>query len=253
MIKRNSFKLKLIFFAVLFSGLTVLNVYAKDQCIICHKDARFQTQNKVLYDYYNYWKDSVHDAEGIICIDCHGGDEHETDKDLAHKKNFSSLNPKDKTSHKKIPTVCGNCHKVVLKHFSESKHYKAILKEINSPNCVTCHGSMNTEVYEASNIAKGCQTCHNEETKESPEVCEKAENILSQINFIRAFRKWVLVHYSDKEPKTVKEINVLYKDIVYSWHKFDFKQMEEKTQRLLLDLRSLFKKGLAEKRKNKKS
>lgn len=248
-----SFKVTLLFIAVLVIGFAASHVYATDYCVSCHKDAKFRVQNKVLFDYYKYWEESVHDNTGIICIDCHGGDKTKSGKDAAHKTNdFSSLTAKDKTSHKKIPVVCGKCHKAVYKNFKASKHYTALLEDRNSPNCVTCHGSMNTEIYATNNIARGCASCHNEEAKQTPKVDKQAEDLLTNINFIRAYKKWVTIYYMDKQPATVIDINNQYKDMVSSWHQFNFTLMGEKTQKLLIDLRSLVNKGLAEKRKNKK-
>ena len=251
-ISKISFKVTLLFIAVLVIGLAASNVYAADQCVSCHKDAKFRVQNKILFDYYNYWEESVHDSNGIICIDCHGGDKTKSDKDAAHKtKDFSSLTAKDERSHKKIAVVCGKCHKAVYKNFKASKHYTALLKDRNSPNCVTCHGSMNTEVYAANDIAMGCASCHNEESK-LPEVRKQAEDILTRINFIRAYKRWVTINYKDNQPDTVIEIKNQYKDMVTSWHQFDLTSMDEKAQKLMIDMRSLVNKGLAEKRKNKK-
>ena len=252
-IKKISFKVTIFFIAVLVIGFTTSNVYAKDYCVSCHKDAKFRVQNKILFDYYNYWKGSVHETSGIICIDCHGGDETKSDKDIAHKtKDFSSLTPVDNTSQKIIPVVCGKCHKAVFKNFQASKHYAALKKDKFSPNCITCHGSMNTEIYAANNIASGCASCHNQKSKQAPEVGKHAENLLTKINFIRAYKKWVTINYKSKQPDTVKKLNNQYKDMVISWHQFDFTEMDEKTQKLLINLRSLVNKGLAENRKNKR-
>ena len=248
----TSFKARLIFTAAAVLVLIAMNVYAEDNCVSCHKDAKFRIQNKVLFDYYTYWKESVHDSAGIICIDCHGGDETKSGKDAAHKtKDFSSLTANDKTAHKKIAVVCGKCHKAVYKNFKASKHYTSLRKDRNGPNCVTCHGSMNTEIYDANNIARGCASCHNEESKQTPETGKQAENLLTKISIIRAYKRWVTVNYKDSQPDTAKDIQNQYKDMVLSWHQFNFIRMDEKTQKLLIDLRSLVNKGLAEKRKNK--
>ena len=249
---KNSLNLRIIFLAAFIICLTAPDIHSKDYCDNCHKDDKFRVQNKVLFDYYNYWSDSVHESAGIICIDSHGGDETKTDKDAAHKsKSFSSLHAVDDAHYKKIPEVCGKCHKEVLENYVKSKHYKLLMQEKNSPNCVTCHGSMNTEVYEAHNIAKGCSSCHNEKTKETPEVGENAENLLTHINFIRSYKKWIDTNYFDEQPEMVEDINKQYKDIVFSWHQFDFKKLDEKTMKLALDLRAIFKKGMAEKRKKR--
>ncbi len=251
-ILKISFKAALLFIAVLALGSAASNVYAADHCVSCHKDAKFQTQNKVLFDYYKYWKESTHDSADIICIDCHGGDETKSGKDEAHNTtDFSSLTARDNTSHKKIAVVCGKCHKAIYLNFKTSKHYNALLNDKNSPNCVTCHGSMNTEVYDANNISTACASCHNKRSKQTPGVGKIAEDLLTRISIIRAYNKWVTINYNDDQPDTVKDINKRYKDMVRSWHQFDFKDMYEKTQKLTIDMRSLVNKGLAEKRKKK--
>lgn len=96
-------------------------------------------------------------------------------------------------------------------------------------------------------MAKACEVCHNVETKNTPEIGKKAEDILTRINFIHAYRKWILLYYSEKKPKIVNEINTLYKDIVYSWHKFNFDKIDEKTKEILLKLKAIYHKELAEK------
>jgi cytochrome c553 len=252
-IRKNLFKVTLLFIAVLFIGLAASNVYATDYCVSCHKDAKFRVQNKMLFDYYNYWEESVHESTGVICIDCHGGDETKSDKDAAHKaKDFSSLTAKDKTSLKNISAVCGKCHEEVFKNFKASKHYATLQKDKLAPNCVTCHGSMNTEIYTAKNIAMGCASCHNKELKQTPEIGKQAEDLLTKINIIRAYKRWVTINYESKQPDTVKDINNQYKDMVSYWHQFNFTRMDKKTQKLLIDLRVLVNKELAEKRKNKR-
>lgn len=242
-------RMKLIFLTVFFVVLGVTHLYAKDTCIDCHKDDKFRVQSKVLFDYYNNWRDSVHDLSGVTCTDCHGGDPTKTDKDAAHKGNFSSLSDVDKSSFKEIPQRCGKCHDTILKNFVESKHYKALLKEGIGPHCATCHGSVNTEVYYTSIIAKTCVACHNEETKNHPEVAEVADKILHRINVSRIYRNWALTFYSDKEPEKLKEIITLYGNIADSWHRFDFAQLDEKSQELLNKFKSIIRKVLAEKKK----
>lgn len=245
-------RLAKFFIILLFTVLAVTSAYAEDHCVSCHKDPKFQVRNKVLFDYYNYWEESVHESADIICIDCHGGNESRPGKKAAHgTKDFTSLTAKDSDSHKKIALVCGKCHKAVYMNFKASKHYAALQEDRNSPNCVTCHGSMNTETYRSNDIAAGCTICHNESSGRKPEVSGQAEDILTRINFIRAYKKWITINYRDKHPQTVKEITSQYRDMALSWHQFDFTRMDEKTQKLLIDLRALVNKGLAEKKKEK--
>ncbi len=251
-ILKNLLNLRIIFLAAFIICLTAPDIYSKDYCDNCHKDNKFRVQNKVLYDYYIYWKDSVHESAMITCTDCHGGDKTIADKNAAHKsKGFSSLKSMEDLSYKTIPEICGKCHKEVLKYYMASKHYKILMEGKNSPNCVTCHGSMNTEIYEGHNIAKGCSTCHNEQRNETPEVSENAKNLLRHINYIRFYRKWVEINLKDEKPGIVEDINKQYKEIVFSWHRFDFKKLDEKTMKLVTDLRTIVKKGIAERKKKR--
>lgn len=249
--EKNLYRIKFIFLTILITGLAIPHIYANDTCVDCHKDEKFRVQNKALFDYYNDWKDSIHDLSGVTCTDCHGGDSTKTNKNVAHKKNFSSLSHIEKESYKKIPSTCGECHDTVLNNFKQSKHYEALFEKAMGPHCATCHGSMNAEVYYTSVIARTCQACHNEYTKNRPEVVGEADKILHRINVTRAFRNWISIHYAEKEPEKAREINALYKDIADSWHSFDFVKLDEKSMDLLNKSKSLVNRGLAEKRKKK--
>jgi len=251
-IKKNLNGVRLVLLIVFFVvvGLPYLCT-AADNCIECHKDKKFRVQNKKLYDYYSKWVRSSHDIAGITCVDCHGGEPTEKDKDAAHKNGFSSPNVSGEAFYKEIPQTCGSskCHDSVLQNFTKSKHFKALQKEGKGPHCATCHGSVNSNVYYTSIVAKTCEACHNEETKNHPEVTKFAEKILQRLNVSRAYRNWVVIFYSDKDPIKLKEVNALYGKVADSWHKFNFLQLDEKSQELLTTLKSMVHKGIAEKKK----
>jgi ribosomal protein L37AE/L43A len=250
--KKNLYRIVFIFLAAFFVMSAVPYTYAKDTGVDCHKDDKFRVKNRSLLEYYSDWKDSVHDLAGVKCTDCHGGNPNERDKKAAHKDHFSSLTAIEKASFKLIPQRCGKCHEEVLKYFAESKHYKALLEKETGPHCSTCHGSMNAQVYYTSLVTWTCKECHNEYTKNRPEVVGEADKILHRINVSRAFMRWVSDYYSDKEPEKVKEINAQYKDLANSWHKFDFAQLDKKSHALLHRLKSLVNRRLSEKRKKAK-
>jgi hypothetical protein len=240
---------RLIFLTVSLIFLSVTFVYAIDTCTDCHKNEKYRIQNRVLFEYYNNWKDSLHEIAEVRCSDCHGGDATKSDKDSSHKNHFSSLSSLDKGSFKLIPLKCGKCHEGVLDNFIRSKHYKALLDKETGPVCSTCHGSMNVEVYYTSIVARVCIICHNEYTRNRPEIVGESDKILHRINVTRAFKNWVSIYYSKKEPAKVREVTALYKDIADSWHQFDFKELDEKSLALLNKLKSLVNRGLEEKRK----
>lgn len=242
----------LMILIVLIVALTVPSAFAKDTCIDCHKKADLRVQNKMLFEYYLNWKDSVHDIAGVVCKDCHGGNADKGDKDSAHKGDFLAFTDMDKAGFKEIPKRCGKCHEDVLKNYASSKHNKALLEKEAGPHCSTCHGSMNVEVYYTSIIAWTCKECHNEYTGNSPEIVGEADKILHRMNVSRAFKNWVSIYYADSKPAKVKEMNAMYKDIADSWHSFDFQKLDKKSQDLLNRLKSMVNKGLDEKRKARK-
>lgn len=252
-VKRDSNRVCFVFLTavLLLLGMSSPGISAEDSCVECHKDIKFLVQNKKLYDYYKLWEDSVHDLADVQCTDCHGGNPDKDDKDAAHKNKFLTFKNNDKAAFKQIPLVCGRCHKDVLKNFISSKHYKELRAKGTGPNCVTCHGSMNTGVYEAHNIAAGCAACHNEESKTTPEVGTQAKSILKHVNFIRSYKKFVTIYYSETEPELIKEINSQYTDIAYSWHTFDFEKIDEKSMALLNILKAKVNKKLAERKKSR--
>jgi hypothetical protein len=241
--RENSYKMILLFFTVFFTGISISYTDAKDTCVECHKDIKFKTQNRVLFDYYSNWINSTHEIEGVKCKDCHGGDPSKSDKESAHKDNFSSLTATDIFFFKKIPERCGKCHEAVLKNFTESKHYKALLEKGTGPHCSTCHGSMNADVYYTSVISRSCKNCHNEYTKNSPEVVGEADKILHRINVAHVYKRWVLIEFHFKEPTKVDEILALYNNVAESWHKFDFEELDQKSQYLLNKIKSLVNRG----------
>ncbi|TNF53275.1 hypothetical protein EP227_06175 [bacterium] len=234
--------------ALLFSGFIVSSVYAEDTCIDCHKDSKFRVQNKMIYDYFNNWKDSTHDLAGVLCVDCHSGNATQKDKDKAHKDSFRALTVEDKASYKEIPKRCGKCHESVLKSFVDSKHYKALLEKEFGPHCSTCHGSVNVDVYYTSIVETTCIACHNEKTKIRPEIVVEAKTILQRINIARAYREWTSIYYAKSQPDKVREIDALYSEVANAWHNFNFAQLDQKSQKLLTELRAALKMALAEKK-----
>jgi len=252
-LKNTSYGPGLIYLIALLVVFAFSYSAAADTCVECHKNEKFRIQNKALFDYYNNWKDSIHDLAGVVCKDCHGGNPAKHDKGDAHKGNFNSLTSIDKSSFKQIPVRCGECHQSVLSHYKESKHYKALVEHETGPVCSTCHGSMNVEVYYASIVTWTCKECHNEYTGNRPEIVGMADKILHRINVARAYKNWVSIYYKDTKPKKVSEMKQLYKDVSDSWHKFDFVQLDEKSQQLLSALKSLVNRGLAEKKAKRKA
>ncbi len=248
--KGNLYILRTVFFSLFFLLVAFGYADAKDRCVDCHKDVKFRTQNRVLFDYYNDWKDSIHEISSVSCSDCHGGNPAETVKDAAHMGDFSSLSFIDKESH--IPQRCGKCHKAVLNNFIKSRHYTALLEKGTGPHCATCHGAASSNVYYTSVITRVCTGCHNAYTKNRPEIAGEAEKILHRINVSHSYKRWVLIYLQDEYPEEVEEVLGLYSNIAESWHAFDFKELDQRSKDLLNKIQSLVNKGMKSKEKDKK-
>ena len=172
---------------------------AEDSCVECHSSPQFLVTNKKLYDYYRLWEVSVHGQEEVGCSDCHGGNPAAKDKEAAHR--VAALPGGEKTSpvnYQNIPKTCGQCHDEIYKHYTTSKHYEKLLageragKPIG-PNCVTCHGSVNTAVLNVGTVRDTCEKCHNRENDNHPDIPDRAEEKLNEFLSIHRYYRFITV------------------------------------------------------------
>ena len=250
--KKKTYVVRLVYLTVVFILAAVSGMHAEDTCTECHKDPKFRVQNPVLFNYYKNWKDSTHEIEDVTCMDCHGGDPTKKDKKNAHDIDFSSLTSIERASFKMIPERCGKCHGVIFMHFTESKHYTSLIEKGTGPNCSTCHGSVNVNVYYTTVISRTCKDCHNEYTGNRPEIVGEADKILHRINVAHALKRWILIGYQDEAPEKVDEILALYDNVAQSWHTFDFKDLDKKSEDLTNKMKSLLNRKIADRRKKAK-
>jgi hypothetical protein len=124
-----------------------------DTCGGCHADAAYMAPYAIPTDQLALYKKSVHwhtltevgDLSAPTCNDCHG--------------NHGAVPP----GIDSVGNVCGQCHAVQGELFRASRH-AAILKDIGTPGCVTCHS--NHDVQRATDALLGvgegaaCAACH---------------------------------------------------------------------------------------------
>lgn len=231
----------LVILAACLASSRGLAAEAVDSCVDCHQDQSFRVKNKKLFDYFKQWKGSAHDEAGVSCDDCHGGDPDALGKEEAHTGILAPSDQKSPVFYKNIPKSCGECHFEVYEYFIQSKHFQQLMNEDEGPNCVTCHGSLNSATYFSSDVVKTCADCHNSQSQNHPEVIELAGRILHRMNVAGTYRKWTSLHYeSEGKPQVMKNANSLYDEIARSWHQFDFEETDRESETLLLELRSLY-------------
>ena len=211
---------------------------AADGCVTCHGDPSFAVRNKKLFDYYQKWQASTHAANGVSCSDCHGGDANAKDKDQAHGKMLEAGQPGSQVFYKNIPKVCGQCHTEIYNSFTQSKHFRRLTDQGVGPNCVTCHGSLNTTVLTPSKIATVCERCHNEETGNHPDYPERARQIRRHNMMIGSYLKWVAAYFeSVGKPQ---EMVPFYEQVNHqriAWHTFNLDQARDTSDAILSRLR----------------
>jgi len=214
----------------------------RNTCEECHSNPDFLVQNKKLYDYYQQWSVSVHRQEGVDCDDCHGGDSSAPTKEAAHGKGVGASSPASGVYYKNVPGTCGACHTDILSGFRESHHYQHLAKTAKAdqgPTCVTCHGSINTEVLNVNSVSGACVRCHNEKTGNHPEIPETARGILNRFLSIHRYYRYIGIHAEPEEAKEFFEsLDPQLKALSVTWHTFVLEDIDRGTAELLAELKA---------------
>lgn len=209
-----------------------------DRCVACHAKADFMVTNKKLYNYHLAWKSSIHGQEGVGCAECHGGNSKANDKKTAHGKNLmGAKSAKSPVNYRNIPKTCAQCHEAYFDSFSKSKHFRKLKKKKatkKGPNCVTCHGSVNTQVLNVVTVKKACAQCHNKKTKLKPDMPQRAETVLNEFLSIHRYYRFLTVRGNPREnQETFRHLNALIEDLGVLWHSFQIGKIEKSTRQVL--------------------
>ena len=149
------------FFIPLILGLFLLPTpgYAieNDECMECHGDKSLKRvdsegMKESLYIDYNRFKFSVHNINGVTCVDCHSDiEELNWDNDVPHPTSLAMVK-------------CDSCHEEEGEAYKDSVHKKAGGKGITIP-CYACHGYHFVTYLEADSVYERengfCLKCHN--------------------------------------------------------------------------------------------
>jgi nitrate/TMAO reductase-like tetraheme cytochrome c subunit len=228
----------------------------ENTCESCHRDSDFLVTNRKLYEYYQEWSGSVHQQEEVTCDDCHGGDATASAKVASHDDGVAASDPASGIYYKNVVDTCGTCHDEVLEGFRESKHFEHVEKkegEEQGPTCVTCHGSINSEVLSVNSVEAACARCHNEETDNHPDIPEKARAILNRFMSINSFYRYITIR---DEPEDAKEffqaIDPRIQRLAVTWHGFDLKEIDAETREVLATLKAKRREIRSRPKKSKK-
>ncbi len=235
-IRKHRFLFGMIF-CLLLMFVTLDTVRAKDYCIDCHSNPDLIVTNKKLYDYYKEWSSSIHKQEEVSCSDCHGGNPAISNKKRSHGGSQGTRNMQRAVNFRNIPKTCGQCHDDILDGYQQSNHFKHLAANKQTkqgPNCVTCHGSLNSIALNVNTVKQTCQACHNKKTANNPDVPEKAEWLLNKfLSIHRLFRYVTIKGNSKKDLDFVKSTGIKIDSLSEDWHTFNLKNFEKKTETLL--------------------
>jgi len=214
-----------------------------NSCETCHANPDFMVTNKKLYDYFQEWNLSIHKQEGVTCDDCHGGDPRAADARTAHGKGVKATDPSSGIYYKNVPETCGACHDEILSGFRKSNHFRHVAKkkldDEQGPTCVTCHGSINSEVLNVNTVAAACARCHNEARHNHPENPEKARDALNRFLSIQRFYRYIGVHADADEARDFfRKIDPQIKHLSVTWHTFDLAEIDRATGEVLAELKA---------------
>ena len=148
-----------VLLALLSSCLIASTAYAieNDECMECHSDDSLERNESEgmkedLYIDYTNFKYSVHNVNGVTCVDCHSDiEELNWDNEVPHPTSLAMVD-------------CDGCHEEQGEAYLNSVHKRASGKGITIP-CYACHGYHYVTHLEADSVYerenKFCLKCHN--------------------------------------------------------------------------------------------
>ena len=168
-----------------------------NECMECHSDdsltrAASSGMKDLLFVDGNKFKYSVHNVNGIACVDCHS--------------DITALNYDNEVPHEKdlAPVHCEQCHEAIGESYKDSVHKKAGKKGITIP-CYACHDYHYTKNLDTASVQERqnnfCRKCHDP---------NKFHEWLPQKETHFAFIECIVCH----APDTPRHINLKVFDLV---------------------------------------
>jgi hypothetical protein len=193
-----------------------------NSCVRCHSQL---PAGSFIAAKSHSWTGSIHQKHGVTCDKCHGGDPQAPGRPEAHQGVLGSGNPGSPVYFKNIPKTCGACHGAEFYKFTQSLHYKMLESAGKGPECVTCHGSMVTNILTADTVVAVCERCHNERMGVFPYVPQKAKALLLLLQESSALLDADVKLYHPVEgterSRIVRDARSALHAARLDWHKFD--------------------------------
>ena len=229
---------------------------AENSCVDCHKKPEILSELRPWQvESYFHWRESVHGQTGVTCEKCHGGNPTHMKKQLAHQGVLDAMQPKSSIFFKKVPQMCGVCHRAVYEQYTRSRHYQKVKAAKVAPTCTTCHGRhMGIGPTTFEGLGTKCAGCHNTRTGIDPAVPRDVETILTlaaQIDETMAKIRMVIVLARDAKrdiehvDKQFNRVKTAWDNVALLWHSFDLKQFNRQAQEILKEASQLYSRSKA--------
>ncbi|MFN0084037.1 MAG: cytochrome c3 family protein [Blastocatellia bacterium] len=206
------------------------DAYKSNTCVQCHSQL---IEPLLVSGKHLEWQFSAHEAKGVGCEKCHGGDAASKDKKKAHTGILPSSNIESRLSMRNQPETCAACHQNILDEFMKSAHYKQLKGIGLGPSCGNCHAHMATQVvYEAAATSELCARCHDSinfmqprpdipaRARETMMALQRADWVLTWSNLLLAdgMKRGLRLEAEQSEINQTREI---FGDAKVKWHGFD--------------------------------
>jgi phosphonate transport system substrate-binding protein len=207
-------------------------------CMACHRDGAAAHIRDL--------EQSTHARFGITCTGCH------VTEGATPRSAPVPLGDPGTTCTRDRQTameICERCHPDVALAFRESLHFRHAGDETPGPTCVACHSSAGGHVIADDSLAPCCAACHvNEGAAGKAWVAAKAPALMQLLRQLTLARSLVADRFDiaailgeDVTPlrEEMRRVEASFRDLPFEWHRFNFVELEARSNRAMKMLESL--------------
>ena len=187
------------------------------------------------------WDNSPHQANGVGCEKCHGGNASSFEPFQAHQNMLHAQNPASPVNRANLPRTCGACHVGPFVAFQKSRHY-TLLGEADSrgPTCTTCHGENAGMLLSPRALESQCNACHGPGKRQPrPDYAASARLLMTDVRAVRTTlneMRAILKRIKDKNARATfedawKQAEVPLVEARDAGHEFVFDNLKERLER----------------------
>jgi predicted CXXCH cytochrome family protein len=175
----------------------------ENSCVSCHGALLEPLQ---LSARFYEWQLSRHQAKGVTCDKCHGGDPTTLDRIKTHLGVRRATDSQSRLHYRNQPATCGACHQNLVKVFMRSQHYQGLRGVGLGASCNTCHAHMGTQViYAPQETSNLCARCHDTLNflQPRPEIPTQAAETMTALQRAKGVVLWASLLQAQAEQRNL--------------------------------------------------